>query len=491
MNYYSRIAVPVLLISCLFTTQAYAPPPDILWYEVYGGTEEDYGRAVCQADGGYMVAAYGSSFGAGGDDVYVMKINEDGDTLWFKTYGGVANERAFSIKPTSDNHYIISGFTSSQGSGGSDVWLLKVDENGDTAWTSYFGNLTWDAAYCANETSDNGFIVAGMSTIYGYGDQLFLVKTDANGDSIWAKAYGGTDQDYGHWVKQTTDGGYIVVGRTYSYGPGLCNGWLLKTDANGDTMWTRLYGGNGEDLLYTVLPLSDGSYILVGGTDSWGAGLGDVYVVRAGADGDTLWMNWYGGANADQGQHAIITHDGNIAIVGYTYSYAVGESDVYLLKIDLNGDTLWTTTVGGIYHDFGYYLDQTPDSGYIIAGRTRSWGAGQSDVYLIKTGTDLGAAENEGRDISTNPTVFPNPFSTSANISFGVDSRQYSVGSMRIYDVAGRCVKSFDPLPYAQSPMQITWDGTDDVKNMLPNGVYLLRLTAGEHSETKKLLLIR
>lgn len=491
MSQYSKITVLVLFISCLFTTQAFAPPPDILWSEVYGGTEEDYGRAVCQADDGYMVVGYGSSFGAGGDDVYVMKINEDGDTLWFKTYGGVANERAFSIEQTSDDHYIISGFTSSQGSGGSDVWLLKVNENGDTAWTSYFGNLTWDAAYCAKETADSGFIVIGMSTIYGSGDQLFLVKTDANGDSVWAKTYGGTDQDYGQWVEQTTDGGYIAVGRTYSYGPGLCNGWLLKTDANGDTLWTRLYGGNGEDLLYTVLPLSDGSYVLVGGTDSWGAGLGDVYVVRAGADGDTLWMNWYGGASADQGQSAVIAHDSTIVIAGYTWSYGLGYTDVYLLKIDLDGDTLWTKTIGGSSYDYAYWIDNTPDSGYIIAGRTRSWGAGQSDVYLIKTGTDLGTAENEKFDIYTNLTVFPNPFSTTTNITFGVESRQYAVGSMQIYDITGQLVKTFDPLPCAPGAVQITWDGCDESGKVLPSGVYILRVTAGEHAETQKLLLIR
>jgi hypothetical protein len=491
MHYYSKITAVVFLLSFSFIVHASAQPPDILWTTTFGGTVEDHGYAVCSTGDGYLAVGWGASFGAGGDDIYLVRLNEDGDTLWTKTYGGLLNDRAFSIRPTSDNHYIIAGFTSSQGTGGADVWLLKVDENGDTAWTSWFGNLTWDAAYCAQETADSGFIVTGMSTIFGLGDQLFLVKTDAHGDSVWAKTYGGTNQDYGRWVEQTADGGYIVAGYTYSYGPGGSTAWLLKTNAAGDTLWTQLYGGNLDDHAFSVLPLADGTYILVGSTQSYGAGLDDVYVVRVGASGDTLWMNWYGGESADHGQSAVIAHDSTIVIAGYTWSYGLGYTDVYLLKIDLDGDTLWTKTIGGSSYDYAYSIDNTPDTGYIIVGRTRSFGAGQSDAYIIKTGADLGVTEHEELGSHSNLRIVPNPFSKLINISFEVDSRQYAVGSIEIYDICGRLVKSFNPLPYAPSYVQITWDGCDESEKALPSGVYFLRVTAGEHAETKKLLLIR
>jgi len=303
---------------------------------------------------------------------------------WERTYGGSNNDWGYSVAQTSDGGFIITGLTASFGTGSLDFYLIRTDAYGDTLWTRTYGGSAGDWGYSVAQTSDGGFIITGFTASFGAGGiDFYLVKTDAYGDTLWTRTYGGSGADVGYSVTQTSDGGYIVAGSTASFGAGNWDVYLVRTDTYGDTLWTRTYGGGSTDHGNSVKQTSDGGYIVAGGTESFGAGEGDVYLVKTDAVGDTLWTRTYGGGAGDIGNSVAQTSDGGYIVAGS--SFGAGLTDVYLVKTDSVGDTLWTRTYGGSDDDEGYSVAQTSDGGYIVAGRTESFGAGSGDVYLVKT----------------------------------------------------------------------------------------------------------
>jgi len=419
---------------------------DMLWTKIYGGGTTDRGLAVQQTgDNGYIVAGYTQSFGAGWEDVYLIKTDSIGDTLWTRTYGGVLFDLAYAVQQTTDGGYFVAGQTFSFGAGNYDVYLIKTDSLGDTLWTKTYGGINGEWAYAVQQTTDGGYIMAGLTWGFGAGNyDVYLIKTDANGNSgcnqmgtassvssgavvnstatlvgsgaivnatativtnptdtvitlcftappspspctnTFQKTFGGINAEEAYAVEQTTDGGYIVAGSTGSFGAGAADVYLIKTNANGDTLWTKTYGGGGNDIGYAVQQTTDGGYIVAGYTNSFGAGSWDVYLIKTNSVGDTLWTKTYGGAGSDYVYAVQQTTDEGYIVVGRTTSFGAGITDVYLIKTDANGDTLWTKTYGGTLFDEGWAVQQTTDGGYIVAGST--WlGAGVDDVYLIKT----------------------------------------------------------------------------------------------------------
>ncbi len=388
------VYLPIVVI---IVTAAYAQPPDTFWTRTYGGANGDFGRSVEQTtDGGYIVTGYTSSFGAGGDDIYLLRMDANGDTLWTRTYGDTQDDYGWTARKTTDNGYIVMGYVWSFGAGGSDIYLIKTDANGDTLWTRTYGGPGDDNCHSVQQTTDGGYIIAGTTWSFGAGgSDVYLIKTDANGDTLWTGTYGGSANDYGHSVYQTANGCYIISGATWSFGAGGSDVYLLKTDANGDTLWTETYGGTGDEFSCLVQQTADNGYIITGATWSFGAGGCDVYLLKTDANGDTLWTRTYGGMNDDYGWSLQQTIDNSYIIAGETWSFGVGECDVYLLKINANGDTLWTRTYGGTDADRGWSVQQTMDNGYIIVGETWSFDIGAGDVWLIKTEPDVSVYENE------------------------------------------------------------------------------------------------
>ncbi|HTW90478.1 MAG TPA: hypothetical protein VMH22_02075 [bacterium] len=413
------------------------------WRRDYGGTNHDEGRSVQQtADGGYVIVGYTTSFGAGGADVYLIKTDAEGDTLWTRTYGGTRDDWGNCVQQTSDGGYIVAGWTASFGAGNRDVYLVKTNASGDTLWTRTYGGVNEDEGNSVRQTADGGYVVAGHTYSFGaeHGD-VYIIKTDAQGDTLWSRIYGGSSYDEGNSVQQTTDGGYIAAGYTYSFGggtPTTCNVYLVRTNASGDTLWTNTYGDSLDDRGSSVQQTADSGYIITGFTCSFGAGGGDVYLIKTNAQGDTLWTRTYGGRNEDEGYSVRQTADSGYIITGFTSSFGAGSGDVYLIKTNAQGDTLWTRTYGGANDDEGYSVQQTADSGYIITGCTYSFGAGGGDVYLIKTDANGNVGiEEPSTPRPAGPTRFlvqPNPFSSFARVP-GHETELFALS-----DVAGRQV---------------------------------------------------
>jgi len=348
------------------------------WTRTYGGEGYDVGGYVHQTDdGGYIVFGSRTLFGAA--RAWLLKTDALGDTLWTKSYnpGGGSG-----IQITSDGGYIITGRASLGGV--TYLRLFKMDANGDTAWTRIYDEdwLLYSGVW-VEETDDGGYIVAGkaQSPI----DIVWFLKTNADGDLLWYRMY--TNLWRCSCVRQTSDGGYIFLAGTHSTSTTPAAIWLLKTDSQGDSVWARTYCGE-EAWGYprSVEQTPDGGYVLVGVTGS--ADSGDVWLLKTDSQGDTLWTRTIGGAGIEWGEYGEMTSDGGYVITGSTSSFGAGKSDLWLIKTDENGNTLWTVTYGGASWDHGYYVRQTSDGGYIITGVTRSFGAGGDDLWLIKTEAD-------------------------------------------------------------------------------------------------------
>jgi hypothetical protein len=360
------------------------PMSAISFAKTYRGTSYDWASSVQQtSDGGYIVAGYTGSFGEGGYDAFLIKTDADGNIQWAKTYGGTSWDEARSVQQTSDGGYIVAGYTGSFGEGTWDVFLIKTDAFGNVQWAKTYGI---GFATSVQQTSDGGYIVAGWTSSFGAGlDDIFLIKTDASGNIIWAKTYGGTGEDVAYSVQQTSDGGYIVAGYTFSFGAGGYDIFLIKTDASGNIIWAKTYGGTGEDVAYSVQQTSDGGYIVAGYTFSFGAGGYDIFLIKTDASGNIIWAKTYGGTGEDVAYSVQQTSDGGYIVASETRSFGAGWKDIFLIKTDAFGNIQWAKTYGGTDDDWVFSVQQTSDGGYIVTGFTYSFGASLADIFLIKT----------------------------------------------------------------------------------------------------------
>lgn len=362
-------------------------PGFITWSNTYGGSAIDYAYSVAlTGDGGYILAGFTESFGAGGRDGYAIKTDSLGDTVWTQTTGGTDWDELFSVSPCDDGGSILAGYTESFGPGGAAMYLVKSNAAGDTLWTGTYGGLGDDYAYSAISTTDGGFVLAGYTTSFGaVGHDMYMVKTDSIGDTEWTRMYGGLGNDRASSIAQTSDGGYILAGATTSFGVGG-EVYLVKTDASGDTLWTRTYGGSANDYARSVTQTVDGGYILGAESRSFGGTDEDVYLIKTDSQGDTLWTRTFGGAGNDGATSVALASGGGYVICGFTVLAA--KQHAYLIRIDASGDSLWTRVFDGIAGDgaVGNAALMTGDGGYIIGGNAKSTDPSHNwEMYLIKT----------------------------------------------------------------------------------------------------------
>ncbi|MFQ5586964.1 MAG: hypothetical protein ACE5GF_09115, partial [Thermodesulfobacteriota bacterium] len=273
-----------------------------LWAKTYGGTSDEVASSIQQtSDGGYIVAGWTASFGAGFRDSWILKLNADGTVAWQKTFGGIGIfDEVSSIQQTSDGGWIAAGVTDSSGAALTDIWIVKLFPDGTVDWQKrYGGSSREDVDVAIQQTADGGYIVGGHTQSFGrVFDDFWILKLDPIGNVTWQKTYGGTEDDRVTSIQQTTpDGGYIVAGWTKSFGAGPLGAsdfWVLKLDRFGGVTWNQTYGGTGFEQPASIQQTADGGYIVAGYTSSFGAGFYDFWIVKLDNSGLVTWEKTYG-----------------------------------------------------------------------------------------------------------------------------------------------------------------------------------------------------
>jgi hypothetical protein len=492
-----------------------------------GGSGNDFGSIYPTPDGGWIMSISTNSF-SGNYDIYLIKMDGNFNIQWRKRFY-TSQDVSVNLQPTSDGGYILGGTI---GAGSStDVLLVKIDANGNIQWAKRYGWSNFDLTWRARQTSDGGYIIAGLTNSFGNYRDPFLLKVDANGNVQWVKRYYITGNDWFNNVIQTPDGGYIVGG-TYKGETWSSEILLVKTDANGNVQWAKLYGNYGSlgrDEGSLGIKTSDGGYILGGFTDSFGAGTYDWLIIKVSSTGAVQWAKTYGGLDWDLYPGAIQTSDGGFAIFGSTESFGSGSSDFMIIKTDAYGNPQWAKTYGGTAGDGSYGINQTSDGGFVFAGGTGSFGVGGGDVFFVRTDANgnIGSCpivQNVSPSV-TSPSINVTNISVStysptisvSNVSLSVSSPSLTENTIcyfsSISEQNNTCsyyinykdnklhikllkpnhvefkVYSTDGKLVYNKTLGLLQAGEYDYKLKLRKGVYFLRIRLGDQIQTLKVAL--
>ncbi|MHC4084613.1 MAG: right-handed parallel beta-helix repeat-containing protein [Planctomycetota bacterium] len=347
--------------------------PTITWQRTFGGSTYDYGYSVKETSDGSLIIA-----GVDSGKAYLFKTDSSGNQLWSKRFGYAYENSASAVVETDDGGYIIAGRTETSG-GDKDVYLIKTDNSGNELWSRTYGGSNDDRGSSVQETSDGGFVIAGYTESLGPGYvDVYLIKTDNFGNEIWSRTFGGIYSDVGSSVQETSDGGFVITGYTRSFGAGYIDVYLIKTDKFGNEIWSKTFGGIGTDYGWCGGKTTDGGFIITGQTSSFDARSDDVYLIRTDENGSELWSRTFGGQRTDKGRAVIETRDGGFIIAGTTTSFGTGSFDVYIVKVNQFGNHIWSSNLGGLNSDEGQSIVETLDGGFVVTGN--KW----NDVYLAK-----------------------------------------------------------------------------------------------------------
>ncbi len=351
------------------------------WVKNLGGEGEDYGKWIGKtSDGGYIIIGYSNSYSDEYYDAYVLKVNSNGEEEWHKTFGAQFSESIFSAIETKDGGYAIVGTTNSYDPewASTDVYLLKIDEKGNQEWAKHYsyegGSEEFGSA--VKQTKDGGYIIVGTTNYYEKSTDIYVIKTDSSGNVEWRSVYGGDLQDSGEDVL-VLDDGYIVVG-SFTPKDKFSDVYIMKIDENGDVVWAKDYGGEWYDQANSITEALDNGYVITGGMEN-----GKLFAMKIDEEGNKEWEKEYTYKGYGIGNHIFKTSDGNYAIIG-TYA-DVSVNNVYAVKINASGDVKWSGLFGKEGpgdDDYGEWAVESSDGELVIVGTTER---PTEDILLIKT----------------------------------------------------------------------------------------------------------
>jgi len=450
----------------------------------FEGKGHSEGFAICETtDGGFVAAGFTRPVAIDSVDVFVVKVNNLGELQWSKIYGGNKTDWAYALCPTSNNECLVAGFTQSWGQNG-DCYLLKINSDGDTLWTRSYGRQMYDRAMNVIETFDGNYVTAGF-TEYGENGNydVYLTKMNGNGQINWSKSLGEFSSEEGHGVIQVADSGFVIVGSQTVGTSSNKELMIMKTDSSGNVGWIKTYGGDKNDLARSVKQLDDNGFIITGYTQSFGVNSYNVYLIRTDENGDTLWTKVIGDFTRSEGYDVIKTADNSFIVVGDW------DSNVLLMKTDINGDTLWTrryaTKSNG--SEIGRSIRQTADGGFVIGGYYNDYPGYK--LYIIKTDSEglVTGIKYSDKMLVRNFKLYqnyPNPFNPSTNIKFTIPKAENV--TIDIYNTLGQRIKTVLNQKMQTGQHEIEFNAQN-----LASGIYYYRLEAGAFHDVKKMIFMK
>lgn len=470
----------ITLLFVLLSVNIFAQAPAIEWQKCLGGfNTETAGEIDKTPDGGYIIAGTSNSTNGsvtgnhGGYDYWVVKLDATGNILWQKSLGGSGIDNAYSIKSTSDGGCVVAGLSfSTDGNvtgnhGDFDYWVVKLDATGNIQWQKSIGGPGVDVAYDIQNTSDGGYVVAGLSRSNGgnvtgnHGnDDYWIVKLDATGNIQWQKSLGGSSWDGAYAIQTTSDGGYIVAGNSQSNDGNVTGNhggddyWVVKLDNSGNIQWQKSLGGSASDVVSSIQQTSDGGYIVAGNSNSTNGDIStnlggyDYWVVKLNEIGNILWQKSFGGTYEDTLNSINTTADGGFIMAGNTYSNDgnvtgnQGMWDYWAVKINSTGNIQWQKTLGGSGDDIAASVLTASDGGYVVAGHSNStdgnitFNYGNFDYWVVKLSPDILSTPIYEKQTTV---IYPNPtkgiFTINANeTSEAKNIFIYTVLGQKIYN---------------------------------------------------------
>lgn len=466
---------------------------NIHFLKSYGNTGYDYGRDILQTpDTGYIVTGSSSSFTSANADAFLLKVDSLGNFEWSYNYGGADSDWGMSVVVTHDSSYAIGGYTNSFGAGGFDFYLVRTDKSGIPIWEKTYGGSDWDKADALTQVAeDSGFVLVGDTYSYGAGNRdMYIVRTDKNGDTIWTKTYGGALDDYATGV--LIDGDSIVVcGGTESYGSGMRDGIILKMDLDGNIGWVKVVGKPQEDYFTNIVKSS--FYYCLSGSKSYtySTDYNDFWVYKIFSNGtivmaDTTWDGDQFGN--DIANDVVVEPLTNIVYYGgSTTSWgsadvSAGITDCFISKLDAGyGWMPYVQNFGDLGSDALYAMDYCKDKGLVAVGDLDKYSTGGNNVLIVKIDKNnsfgfitvfadvvfenitLTIADNT----QTTTSIFPNPSTQFVHINSEND-----IQKILVWDAQGNCV-------HIQEDNQ----NVIDIGNLM-SGIYFLQVIQGETIST-------
>lgn len=466
---------------------------DSLWIRTYGGPDNDGFRSVIRSsDGGAVAVGYTYSFGSGNSDVFAVKVDQNGSTIWTRTYGGDGMDYGCGVCEA-DGGYVITGYTMSFGSGKEDVYLLKINASGDTIWTKTYGGTASDEGRAVCATHDGYVIVTGCTDSYGEGENdLYLLKVDSAGDTVWTRTFGSARFDWGQSVCETQDSCYAACGTSDAVTLEL-DIYLVKVDPDGNLLWENHYGETGynsPDWGMDMELLADTALVVAGYVAIEIRDVSDVCLVTADLDGNQTGGRKWRSSYYQYANSVCSTHDGGNVFVGATKLVADQSNDLLILKRLPDQGFVDILTMGGAGNDWGSSVVEATAGVYLVAGHTNSYGSGGFDGWLIamhEPGAAISGVRHDGGAFLAAPN--PNPLSAGTALRFGLSAP----GAVRlaVYDVAGRRVALLEDGRLSGGEHTLTWDGCDGAGVRVAPGIYVARLDAGSWSSAVKMVVLK
>jgi len=495
----------IFTLLLFFSNNILCQPLQIKWQNCYGGSEHDIAYDLIEVDNGYFILGNTTSFDGnvsnnhGAEDGWLLRIDNKGDLIWEKCFGGMKGDGLLNIFNSPDgNYYLVGGAHSSDGSIGSDpyptsldYWIIKIDSDGNILWDKILGGNGLDQLWQADVTDNGGLITVGwtgsddgdVTDYYGLYD-IWVCKVDINGDIEWDFTLGKTlSHEFAQAVIQTSDGGYLIGGTSRPKGIGniscVPHSWqgeaiLFKLDANGQEEWQQCYGGSGDEGITELIEVDDG-YLFIGFTESndgdvsglHGApldGRDDIWIVKTDFFGNIEWQHCYGGTNDEFSNKIFQTSDKGFQVFGITHSNNGDVSgnpsltkerpSIWIFKIDSTGQFLWQQCLGGIATERVHFgVIKKSDHNFVLAGQCTYVPSG--DVWCSKHGDqvnyDYWVFEVADSTVSINENtiesdihIYPNPATSTLSIEL---PQNFDIKNavIEIIDVCGGVILGIKP----------------------------------------------